>query len=1021
MENNPIKYSDLVQPDGSIDGLIKALQEANEAYQDFIKTIKSDAKAFQNAMKGKSGATAEQRDEIENAAKEIEKLKSQYEKLNKQIGENSAELIGLKKKKAESARITKLEIQLNESAEGSYNKLSAQYSLNKIALNQMGEATEDARKKKRALEEQSASLFEKMNQLQKATGKHSLEVGGYEKAINKALTGNNAFLASLVKTGAAGNDVAASLKGVTAGIKAKTAAAMKFIATPIGALLAAIGIALGIVTAAFAAVRKSIRSSEEQMARFNVLLAPVRKGLDLLLGVLQRVVGFLLSMAEGIARVLSGLSRMAERLPLVGRYFRQLNEAVAEANQLERDRYALTLRTREVELENARNTTRIAKLRKRAADEERYTAEERMEMLREAGRLEIENADRAIELQRERIRIALVLAERNENSIEQQNEINRLQKEYYNILAQSYQLRQRIYREAGRANREYQRDLRDAQRDADRAAREAEQQRRAELRAIRQAQDAQLELMEEGFDRQRIKLNRNFDRRIEDLRKQLQYEQNLTENARLAINSTIVSLEAQRIQQLEELYLEDAKNQTKYEQQRFDDTMRFEQRRIELRLAAVERGSNEEFNLRNQMLELRRQAELEANSRLEKEFQQSEEEINAMFGAQRLELIGEYEQLQLRHNLDMLGIKHDFLISESDLIHKHDEERFRFRMKLEAERLQALLDMNETALNQMSDMEVATIKNTIERIQNDIEQSERNQRFRSIWAMVGLDMNDEMKRAISDSTRFAINQMFHFLDARIRVANEAISAAGRSMDSAQRELDHQRRMAEQGFSHSAQTAQMELDLARRTYEQAQRDKEKAVQAQQRLDAIMQVSSLVTAAANIWKSLSGIPGFGQAVAIATIATMFGSFALARVRANQLTRTEAYADGHVELLRGGSHASGNDIDLGAKKDGTRRRAEGGEYFAVINKRNSAKYGGLIPDVINAFNNGTFSEKYLKAFDTKKIAVSVNASGQKAELGNLLSDVSAIRKQNERRYYSTNKGEVMEYKNLRRVTNG
>jgi hypothetical protein len=120
--------------------------------------------------------------------------------------------------------------------------------------------------------------------------------------------------------------------------------------------------------------------------------------------------------------------------------------------------------------------------------------------------------------------------------------------------------------------------------------------------------------------------------------------------------------------------------------------------------------------------------------------------------------------------------------------------------------------------------------------------------------------------------------------------------------------------------------------------------------------------------------------------------------------------------VELLQGGSHQSGNDVDLGRKKDGTRRRAEGGEFFAVINKRNSRKYRAVIPDVIRALNNGTFEQKYSGAYQGgADIQLS---AGPQTDLGNLKSDVSAIRQQGERNTYTDSRGTHVVYKNLHRV---
>lgn len=89
--------------------------------------------------------------------------------------------------------------------------------------------------------------------------------------------------------------------------------------------------------------------------------------------------------------------------------------------------------------------------------------------------------------------------------------------------------------------------------------------------------------------------------------------------------------------------------------------------------------------------------------------------------------------------------------------------------------------------------------------------------------------------------------------------------------------------------------------------------------------------MVSATALIWSQL-GFP-----LAIPAIAVMWATFAASKIKAAQLAKqtgetggTETYGDGTVEYLSGGSHQSGKDVDLGTKPDGTRRRAEGGEFL-------------------------------------------------------------------------------------------
>jgi hypothetical protein len=104
-------------------------------------------------------------------------------------------------------------------------------------------------------------------------------------------------------------------------------------------------------------------------------------------------------------------------------------------------------------------------------------------------------------------------------------------------------------------------------------------------------------------------------------------------------------------------------------------------------------------------------------------------------------------------------------------------------------------------------------------------------------------------------------------------------------------------------------AQKELEMAKQNQQKALKEQEKAQKAQQAMASIQQMTSLITASALIFSQ------FGNPlIAIPLIALMWGSFAAAKIKAAQMT--EQYGEGTVELLHGGSHQSGNDIDLGRK---------------------------------------------------------------------------------------------------------
>ena len=137
---NPIKYSDLVQPDGSIEQLIRQLNELRSTYSSSISDIKSQANGLAESLKNVNGATTEGRQATKEAATEVDRLREQHKKLAEAEEGTHKELMRLKDATKEANKLSQLETKLANSKEGSYNRLSAQYALNKIRLNAMSDA-----------------------------------------------------------------------------------------------------------------------------------------------------------------------------------------------------------------------------------------------------------------------------------------------------------------------------------------------------------------------------------------------------------------------------------------------------------------------------------------------------------------------------------------------------------------------------------------------------------------------------------------------------------------------------------------------------------------------------------------------------------------------------------------------------------------------------------------------------------------------------------------------------------------
>lgn len=518
------------------------------------------------------------------------------------------------------------------------------------------------------------------------------------------------------------------------------------------------------------------------------------------------------------------------------------------------------------------------------------------------------------------------------------------------------------------------------------AEQDAEKAYRTELSARRSAEDAQLALIEDSWQQKTIKTNLQYSRQIEDLRHTLETQKDLTETARESINATIVALEEQQTREL-----------IKIEEERYAKELELQKAAIEMKLKTVAAGSEEEKQLLMQQLDVSREIAL-----LKATTDEERADINKSFDIQKGGIADKYLQQQLA----IFDEQQSLAQSEFDLLRNSEQKKTLFKLQAEKARWEKVLELNEQANTKMSDAEVQTIKNTIAKIEQEMDAAGRGG---DIYDLVGLNLDSDQKGAIQSSMDFATEQLNAYMESYVAAADAKVNAAAKEVDSAQKALDKEIELRDKGYANDVATAQKELDMAKANQEKAQREQEKAQKRQAAIQTLQQIGDLVTGTAKIWGQL-GFPW-----AIPAIAVMWGSFAAAKIKAKQVTKSETYGEGTVEMLHGGSHQSGNDIDLGTKPDGTKRRAEGGEFFAVISKQSSRKYGNIIPSLINSINHGTL-ENQLTA-DAANIGAIINEG---ADISDLAADVHAIKMQGEKKTYTDNGATVEVYKNCtRRIT--
>lgn len=444
------------------------------------------------------------------------------------------------------------------------------------------------------------------------------------------------------------------------------------------------------------------------------------------------------------------------------------------------------------------------------------------------------------------------------------------------------------------------------------------------------------------------------------------------------------------------------------------------ERDIENQLELVKKGSEDELNLLLQQNEVRRQLALAQNAAKPAEQQVSTSVINAQFDKSAAQTKGSFQMT----SFDEQQALDEAIFNE---VKRSETEITRFKLEQEKARWQEQIRLAESGGLDWSQAQIDAAKSTIKGI--DRELSELDNFIMNIGKkglggtlLEKLGFSDDQIDALGDAVNIVIEQLQSIMDAEVQLAEQAVEAAEKRVEAAQSAYDAEVEARNNGYANNVATAKKELEQEKKNQQEKQKMLAAAQKRQENLNTVIQASSLITASANLWSSFSSIPIVGPALALAAIATMWTSFAVAKVKAKQVTasQSEEYGEGGLEFLEGGSHASGNDIDLGTENKKKRRmRAEGGEALAIINKKRTRKYRKILPDIVDSLNKGTFEDKYLNAFaNSEGLSISLN-SNNSIDFSKIENDVRSIRKQNEIRYYTMPDGTVvMQRKNVKRI---
>ena len=1026
---------------------IQTLSEVEKAEQR-LAYLQSDEGKRLLELKAKiaelTSARKQQKATVDPLAQAQEKLAYAQSEENQQLKLYSTQI-------REANQIAQLQATIANSAEGSYNRLSAQYALNKIRLNQMSAAEREAADSGKKLEAETNAIYQQMIKLQEATGNYRLSVGHYQKTwdglgisisqvvreLPAAAVSLNTFFLGISNNIPMVVDEINRLRKQNELLAAEGKEQISVTKSVVKSLFSW-NTALVVLLTVFSMYGKEIITWIDKTLAGRDAAKSFEDALEDLNDELGK--GSTGSYGQQIAV----LRRLSENWKDLGDNIKAQTQWIKD-NEKEFSKLGITIDSindaNNAFVDNTESVVAAYKARAKAEAALNVVSQQYQKLLVAENKAELEKVreygffDKTINYFKalwggisgpdSDLSLGTRLKKQRQRNVESlQKDADALEKEvesYFNVWKFYEDQADALFKEIG-LEESHKKDKRGrTPRDAD------DRLNNLALAAEKAYQKSRTEIERDENKKRRVEAFASFNQEIADLNDKYSRIQKILNGQDEKYKKLTESQKETAIKALDDI--ENAiKNKQKgltlsldllnidVEIQKAEQLLEL----LELEGEVSKKGSYEELSNSLKRLDVERQIALLKNAQLPEAKRQPTSAINASFDKQKAITVGSFNM----SSFDEQQALDEAVFNE---VKRSETEITRFKLEQEKARWQEQIRLAEAGGLDWSQAQIDAAKATVKGI--DRELSELDDFIKNIGKkglggtlLEKLGFDDDQIDALKDAVNIVIEQLQSIMDAEVELAEQAVEAAEARVEAAQKAYDAEVEARNNGYANNVATAKKELEQEKKNQQEKQKMLQAAQKRQEAMNTVTQASSLVTASANLWSSFSSIPIVGPALALAAIATMWTSFAVAKIKAKQVTASQSdeYGEGGLEFLEGGSHASGDDIDLGVKNKKKRRmRAEGGEALAIISKKRTRKYKKILPDVINSLNKGTFEDKYLNAFASSDgLNISLNSNGS-VDLSKIEDDVRSIRKQSETKYYTLPNGTVViQHKNVKRI---
>ena len=315
---------------------------------------------------------------LKSAKSYIDKLRASLIDLDETSEEYAERVDEIDKVQEKLNKAMKATSDSTKDAEGSYNALSKTMSELKKAF----KATNDEAERE-VLAKKIVGINDQLKEMDASIGNYQRNVGNYETAFTKGLSG----IADKIQ--ALGNPLAIAKNGVLALGNAMKA----LIANPIGAIIMAIVAAVQALKKGFDKSEAATNSLKRAFSSLQPIINAISNaftGFAKLVGsiaetVIPALVNGIMKAQEWIASLLNKIGIVSdEQLEIIRQTIESQKEAIRTTEELTDREIALTERKRKFMVAEAKTAQEVAELKSKAAQKEKYTAKERQKFLTDA-------------------------------------------------------------------------------------------------------------------------------------------------------------------------------------------------------------------------------------------------------------------------------------------------------------------------------------------------------------------------------------------------------------------------------------------------------------------------------------------------------------------------------------------------------------------------------------------------------------------------------------------------------------